>query len=129
VLIQRSGVLRAATPTVTLPAPDRLALAVPVTLERGEGTASVHFEWDSSGLANAVCADFEVDRTIQGRVLPDAYSLKGGLVLAATDDAVLARPTLQDACSACASISPRSRGRRWRRPSRSRPIPESAVWP
>ena len=90
------GVLRAVEPTVTLEGDQRLALSLPVSLQEARGRASVRFRWNSRGLANAICRDFEVTRTIQGRVMPSFHTFQGSLRLIPTADAVMARPSFTD---------------------------------
>jgi hypothetical protein len=91
------GVLRAGVPRVTLSGANAIGLDVPVTLEQAEGRATIHFSWDSAGLANLVCRNFEIDKTLAGRVAPEKYEVSGRLLLAAGDEAVLARPSFPDA--------------------------------
>jgi hypothetical protein len=54
---------------------------LPVDVEETPGDAILHFDWDSSGVANAVCRDFQATRTIHGRVLPQRHVLSGSLQL------------------------------------------------
>jgi hypothetical protein len=96
-VIQRvRGVLRAQQPAVTLAGEQRLALSLPVSLEDARGRADVRFRWNSRGLANAVCRDFEVVRTIQGRVLPSRHTFQGSLRLIPGADSIMARPSFTD---------------------------------
>ena len=46
---QIRGTLRAGVPRVRLPGGNRVLVEMPVHLERGSGTARVHFTWDSRG--------------------------------------------------------------------------------
>jgi len=91
------GVLSARPPEVSLPEGDRVGLTLPVTLQKGSGTATVRFAWDSEGAANAVCRDFQVSREIEGRVLPETYTFKGELRLAVAENAFVLRPSFPDA--------------------------------
>jgi hypothetical protein len=90
------AVLRAGRPVVRLPAADRIALNMPVTLVRGEGSATIHFEWSARGLAGLACHDFELTRVLRGIVVPETYDLSGALVLGVEDNAILARPDFPD---------------------------------
>ena len=91
------AVLRAGKPVLRLPAADRIALEMPVTLINGEGSATIHFEWSARGLAGLACHDFELTRVLRGIAIPETYALSGALVLAVEDNAVLARPDFPDA--------------------------------
>lgn len=90
------GVLHAQPPTVSLEGDQRLALSLPVSLQQAQGRAGVRFTWDSRGLANAVCRDFEVTRGIQGKVLPAVHTFRGSLRLIPIADSVMARPSFAD---------------------------------
>ena len=68
------GHLRAGQPRVSLRGPDRIEVEVPVDVQEPQGDARVRLSWDSSGIANAVCKDFELTREIRGRVLANATS-------------------------------------------------------
>ena len=76
------GHLRAAQPVVSLRPPDLVLIELPVDVEESFGDATLHFAWDSAGVANAVCKDFEIAQAIKGRVLPQRHTLKGALRLA-----------------------------------------------
>ena len=90
------GVLGARTPVVDVKGDRTVTLELPVSLDKARGKATIHFAWDSKGMANVLCHDFEVTRTIDGTLLPDVHSFKGGLVLTALDNSVLAQPTFKD---------------------------------
>jgi len=91
-----SGVLGARTPLVEVKGDRTVTLELPVLLDKARGQATIHFAWDSKGVANVLCRDFEVTRSIDGTLLPGVHSFKGGLRLAAGDDNVLAQPTFKD---------------------------------
>jgi hypothetical protein len=86
------AVLRAGRPMLRLPAADRIALEMPVILLKGEGSATIHFEWSARGLAGLACHDFELTRVLKGIAVPETYTLSGALVLGVEDNAILARP-------------------------------------
>jgi hypothetical protein len=90
------AVVRAGRPVIRLPAADRIGLDVPVTLLKGEGFATIHFEWNARGLAGIACHDFELTRVLRGIVVPETYTLSGALVLGVEDNAILARPDFPD---------------------------------
>jgi hypothetical protein len=73
--------LRALPPVVALRPPDLVELELPVDVEESQGDARLHFKWNSAGVANLVCKDFETSLDIEGRVLPQRHTLKGALRL------------------------------------------------
>jgi hypothetical protein len=73
------GHLRAAQPVVSLRPPDLIEIELPMDIEENVGDATLHFAWDSAGVTNAVCKDFEVTQAIKGRVLAQRHTLKGAL--------------------------------------------------
>jgi hypothetical protein len=76
------GDLRAGAPGVSLRAPDMIDLRIPVNVLEATGSAALHFGWDSSGLAKAVCKDFALNRGLRGRVLPQTHTITGAMRLA-----------------------------------------------
>ena len=76
-----SGHLRAGQPRVGLRPPDLIDIDLPVDVEETQGDATLHFAWDSAGIANAVCKDFQTTQVIKGRVLPQRHLLSGALQL------------------------------------------------
>ncbi len=91
------GVLKAEKPLVRPRGPDSLSLDVPVVLQRGEGTATIQFQWDARSVARVVCRDFELSTRLQGRALSEEYRLQGAFVLKAGKDALTAYPELSPA--------------------------------
>jgi hypothetical protein len=89
---QVRGTLRARTPELRVSGENRLAVAVPVVLEDASGRAQVHFGWDSYSLVNVICQDFAVEETIDGRLLPQRYAVRGEFALKALPRTVVARP-------------------------------------
>jgi hypothetical protein len=75
---------------------DRIGMVVPVRLASGSGTGVIAFEWDSRGMANAVCGDLAAERRIEGTVRPQEYVARGRLTVQATDSAVLIDPAFPD---------------------------------
>jgi hypothetical protein len=90
------GHLHAGTPRVSLRGPDLIEIEVPVDVQETEGSATLRLNWDSSGLANAVCKDFELTREIRGRVLAQRHVVSGALRLHNTGDSVTATPVFPD---------------------------------
>lgn len=96
-VIQRvTGVLSAHKPKLDLARAPKIALELPVALERAKGTATVAFHWDSRGIANVVCKDFDVSRKVEGILLPDVQTFSGALALEASQHRILARPGFRD---------------------------------
>jgi len=87
------GVLAAGEPQLLVASGNGLRVQMPVTIEKSEGSATVRFKWDSSGLANVLCRDFEVSRDIRGRLISNAYVLDGVVQLAAGPDGLRAEPS------------------------------------
>lgn len=90
------GDLRAGTPRVTLRAPNMIDLEIPVNVQETFGDATLDFGWDSSGLANMVCKDFELNRGIRGRVLPQKHVVNGAMRLANSGASLTATPLFPD---------------------------------
>ena len=76
------GVLRAGEPDVDFREGNRVQLAFPVHLEEGQGRATMGFAYDSKGLANLVCKDFQAEQTVQGGVIPEDYPVQGSFTAA-----------------------------------------------
>ncbi len=91
-----NGVLGAQTPVVDMKDNRTIGLHLPVALNQGKGSATIHFEWDSKGVANVVCRDFEVTRKINGTLVPAVHTFEGGLVLEAGAENISAQPTFKD---------------------------------
>jgi hypothetical protein len=90
------GYLRAGTPRVSLRGPDLIDIELPVDVRETEGDATLRFGWDSSGLANVVCKDFELTREIRGRVLAQRHLVSGALRLHNTGESLTATPVFPD---------------------------------
>ena len=87
------GTLRPGTPTVTFGS-NRLALAMPVTVAEGTGSATLNFKWDGRNISGAVCGDMDVTLDVGGGVAPRTYPVAGALHLTATATEILASPVL-----------------------------------
>lgn len=90
------GHLSAGTPRVRLHAPDLIDVDLPVNVQAAEGKATLHFAWDSAGLANIVCKDFELTRELRGRVLTQQHVVSGALRLDNTGETLTATPVFPD---------------------------------
>ena len=86
------GLLRARAPRVASAPDNTLRLDLPVMLEEGHGSATVHFAWESHSVAKVVCRDFELTRRLDGRVLADEYTVTGGFQLSAGPETLRAEP-------------------------------------
>ncbi len=71
---------------------DGIGVTLPVQLARGNGRGTIAFEWDSKGVARAVCGDLSVTRDISGAVRPGRYVARGRIVLSATNGTLVADP-------------------------------------
>ena len=90
------GVLRAGEPDVGFHEGNRVQLAFPVHLEEGQGRATMGFAYDSKGLANLVCKDFQAEQTVQGGVIPEDYPVQGSFRLQTGPGTLTAKPTFPD---------------------------------
>jgi hypothetical protein len=92
--IQRlSAVLRPGEPEMDFGGgSDRVAAEFPVRVEEGQGHARLRFRWDSAGVANLACRDFEVEQRVEGRVVPREYLLRGEFFVTADGDAIAVQP-------------------------------------
>jgi hypothetical protein len=91
-----TGQLRAGFPRVSLRRPDLIAVELPVSVQETEGDATLRFGWDSAGLANVVCKNFELAREIRGRVLAQRHLVSGALRLHNTGESLTATPVFPD---------------------------------
>jgi hypothetical protein len=91
------GTLKAKAPRIELKAGNEVGLDLPVLLEEGEGTATLRFAWKSHGLAKIVCRDFETQQEISGRVKPEEYPVRGGVLVTAAKDSLTATPRFEPA--------------------------------
>jgi hypothetical protein len=86
------GVLRAGSPRLTSAPDNALAVVIPVAIQEGHGTATVHFKWESRSVASVVCHDFEVTKQLSGEVLPREYPVSGRFQLSAAPERLRAEP-------------------------------------
>jgi hypothetical protein len=74
---QLRGTLRAGAPWIRPEGSDRLRVRIPVDVLPARGRVGIHLSWDSAGLANFVCRDFELARDLEGRVLRQRHFVEG----------------------------------------------------
>ena len=89
---QVKGVLRAGEPRVHFLPGNRVELAFPVHLEQGQGRATLDFAYDSKGIANLVCKDFEATQDVSGGVIPEEYPVAGSFRLRTAPNSLTAKP-------------------------------------
>ncbi|MET0554705.1 MAG: hypothetical protein ABW221_16815 [Vicinamibacteria bacterium] len=89
---QVKGVLRAGEPKVRFLRGNQVELEFPVHLEQGQGRATLDFAYDSKGLANLVCKDFEATQDVSGGVIPEQYPVVGSFRLRTRPNSLTAKP-------------------------------------
>jgi hypothetical protein len=89
------GVLEPGAPKVEIRG-DRVGIALPVRLSRGEGRATLRFRWDSRGIAGLACGDFRARIPVEGRVVPRTYRVGGSFALELADGTLVATPSFPD---------------------------------
>jgi hypothetical protein len=72
----------------------RIDVRLPVRVMPTTGTMMLAFSWDTAGVANVVCADFQASLALDGRVLAQRHELSGELRLA-SGDGETASPVLE----------------------------------
>ena len=86
------GVLKAGPPEIRFAAKNQIDVEIPVEIQEGKGSATLEFAWDSHGVANLVCRDFEVTERIEGVVVPEEHLVKGRFSLEAGPRSLTAQP-------------------------------------
>ena len=86
------GLLRARPPRVSAAPDNTLTVSLPVVLEEGHGSATVHFNWDSRSVASVVCKDFDVTKRLDGEVISREYPVAGAFQLSAGPERLRAEP-------------------------------------
>ncbi|HEV7501133.1 MAG TPA: hypothetical protein VGQ33_14065 [Vicinamibacteria bacterium] len=86
------GRLRARPPRVATAPDNTLTVSLPVVLQEGHGSATVHFSWDSRSIASVVCKDFEVTKRLEGEVISREYPVTGAFRLSAGPETLRAEP-------------------------------------
>ncbi len=92
---EATGVLEPGTPKLDFRG-DRVGIALPVKLARGEGRATLRFAWDSRGIAGLACGDFRARIPVTGRVVPRTYPVSGTFALELVDGTLVATPSFPD---------------------------------
>jgi hypothetical protein len=95
VIPEVTGTLRPGQPQVTF-SQNRLGLSLDVTLVEGKGTARARLQWQSRGMASAVCGDIDVTRDLEGTLAPKRYRIEGAFAVAAENGAIVLRPRFKD---------------------------------
>lgn len=67
--------LRAQKPSLRVLDDDEIDLDIPVEAQAAPGRASIHFAWDSTGIADLVCKDFELTRTLDARIPRQTHTI------------------------------------------------------
>ena len=75
---------------------ERVGVALPVRIIRGQGRATLRFRWDSRGIAGAACGSFRARIPVSGQVVPRAYPVSGGFTLELVEGALVATPSFPD---------------------------------
>ena len=89
------GRMTAGAPSVQLGGDD-VRIAVPVRVNGGTVKATIAIDWDSKGLANAVCGDLAATHAVTGTVRVSEHIAIGHLALSAREGAVLVDPEFPD---------------------------------
>jgi hypothetical protein len=89
---QVKGVLRAGVPRVQFLPGNQVELDFPLHLEQGQGRATLAFAYDSKGLANLVCKDFQATQDVSGGVIPEEYAVAGSFRLRTAPNSLTAKP-------------------------------------
>jgi len=89
------GSLRAGHPRLGFE-PGAIRVALPVNVRQSPGRVALRFSWDASGLANAVCDDFQVERELQGLVLAQRHQLAGTVRVTAADGLLRVTPVFEN---------------------------------
>jgi hypothetical protein len=89
---QVKGVLRAGEPKVHFVRGNQVELEFPLHLEQGQGRATLDFAYDSKGLANLVCKDFQATQDVSGGVIPEQYPVVGSFRLRTAPNSLTAKP-------------------------------------
>jgi hypothetical protein len=71
---------------------NRVALSLPVAVNKGSGKAVIHFLWDGKNVAGMTCGDMDITETVTADVVPSTYVVSGTLALALEDNHVIATP-------------------------------------
>jgi hypothetical protein len=97
IVVDRLAVrLKAGPPVLRVAGPTKLTLRVPVKATEATGRVSLRLGWDSASVANLVCRDFELARTLDGRTLPQEHTIGATFRVSAGPDSVSLEPLAKD---------------------------------
>ena len=86
------GLLAAGRPRLVFSGRDLLKIELPVRVQPAPGKVSIRFAWDSASVANVVCKDFELTRTLAGSVPAQTLEVKGALRFSSEGGSIVAVP-------------------------------------
>lgn len=89
------GRLRAGHPSLRFHE-NRVDVELPVEVLPAPGRIALDFGWDSKGLANVVCKDFDVRQVLEGRVLGQRHRLSLAIQLSSGEGVLRATPVLSE---------------------------------
>jgi hypothetical protein len=90
------GTVQARPPTVGFGGGKVVGMTVRGVVRETRARVNVDFHWNSKGLVNAICHDFELAQTVTGRVPAQEHTLSGRVVLSADAHSIVARPEFPD---------------------------------
>jgi hypothetical protein len=90
-----SGTLEPGAPKLDLRG-ERVGVALPVRVARGQGRATLRFRWDSRAIAGAACGSFRARIPVTGRVVPRTYPVSGSFTLELVEGTLVATPSFPD---------------------------------
>jgi hypothetical protein len=109
VVLELSGELRGATPRLSVVEDDRLAVDLPIDVERAEVRVGVRVQWDAGAVASVVCRDFVLEERLSGRVLPGRHWIHGQVTFGTEGGDIVARPDFPPArIHVAADLTPKS---------------------
>jgi hypothetical protein len=91
-LDELSGVLSAGSPRLSVAEEGRVAVDLPVQVERAEARVGVRLTWDAGTVASVVCRDFVLEERLSGRALPGRHWIHGVVTLGMEGGDIVARP-------------------------------------
>ena len=91
----RGRLVATGEPKVELEPPDGLAVALPLRLTGGRGTAQFDVEWDPKGLTWLLCKGFKARRTLDGTLGEIEHGVQGELHFRAEAGRIVGRSTLR----------------------------------
>jgi hypothetical protein len=89
------GVLEPGSPKLSY-AGGRVGVELPVRVAQGEGRGTLSLRWNSKGLTNAICGDFQTRIPVHGTVVPRTYPVEGSFGLELSEGVLVATPSFPD---------------------------------